>query len=150
MPLQSVFTSETWDLVAELEAQAQSATEASRIAIQSQIDTLEQYDECWISLFERGGDQQLAEFVRKIDEWLKEPIDWSQSEWFGNRTAQGGALEFFRDQPRELLEQLGVVVIEGEHPGSSYYAAELREDIDKANEVAAALKLPFRFKKDTS
>ena len=58
MPLQSVFAQETWDLVADFEAQAQSAS--------------------------------------------------------------------------ELLEQLGVFVIEGEHSGRSYYAADLRQDIDKA------------------
>ncbi len=49
-------------------------------------------------------------------------------------------------QSRELLDALGVLIVEGEHPGSSYYAAELRNDIEEANGVAQSLGLPFRFK----
>ena len=43
------------------------------------------------------------------------------------------------------LETLGVDVIEGEHPGSTYYAAELRGDIDEANRAAKKIGLPVRF-----
>jgi len=41
---------------------------------------------------------------------------------------------------------LGVDIIEGEHPGSSYYAAELRQDVDYANQVAKEMGLGFRFR----
>jgi hypothetical protein len=43
------------------------------------------------------------------------------------------------------LDALGVVIIEGEHPGSTYYAAELVRDIDDANRAAKAAGLPVRF-----
>jgi hypothetical protein len=49
---------------------------------------------------------------------------------------------------RDTRQALGVVIVEGEHPGSSYYAAELRNDIDSANETATELELPFRFKQE--
>ena len=34
------------------------------------------------------------------------------------------------------MDALGVQIIEGDHPGSSYYAAELRQGIDYANQIA--------------
>ena len=84
---------------------------------------------------------------RTEDKWLNGDIDWGQSEWFPLRAgSQGRAFGFFQDQPSELLNALGIVVIEGEHPGSSYYAAELRESIQHANESVERLGLPFRFK----
>ena len=39
-----------------------------------------------------------------------------------------------------------VEIIEGEHPGSSYYAAELRQDVDYANQVARGMGLEFGFR----
>jgi hypothetical protein len=45
------------------------------------------------------------------------------------------------------MDALGVQIIEGEHPGSTYYAAELRQDIDYANEVAREIGLECRFKR---
>jgi len=39
-----------------------------------------------------------------------------------------------------------VEIIEGEHPGSSYYAAELRQDVEYANQLARNIGLEFRFR----
>ena len=58
----------------------------------------------------------------------------------------GQAYGYFLQQDGEILQSLGVVVIEGEHPGSSYFAAELRISIDDANYAAAALDIPIRFR----
>jgi len=44
------------------------------------------------------------------------------------------------------LEELGIVIVEGCHPGSTYYAAELRNDVDNANITARKLGLNYRFK----
>jgi len=57
-------------------------------------------------------------------------------------------MKFFEIMPHKLLGALGVIIIEGEHPGSSYYAAELRGNIDAANAVAARRALPFRFARE--
>ncbi len=62
---------------------------------------------------------------------------------------QSAALAFFRQQPYEVLDALGVVIVEGEHPGSSYYAAELRGNIDDANRLAEKLGVPIRFSNAT-
>ena len=85
--------------------------------------------------------------VPEIEKWFGEPPDWGFEDDFlrESGTAQGAALEFFRDMAGDDLETLGVEVIEGEHPGSTYYAAELRGDIDEANRAAEAAGIPVRF-----
>jgi len=85
--------------------------------------------------------------VPEIEKWFGEPPDWRFEDDYlpESGTAQGAALEFFRDMAGDDLETLGVEVIEGEHPGSTYYAAELRGDIDEANHAAEAAGIPVRF-----
>lgn len=85
--------------------------------------------------------------VPEIEKWFGEPPDWSFEDDYlpESRTAQGAALKFFRDMAADELETLGVEVIEGEHPGSTYYAAELRGDIDEANRAAEAAGIAVRF-----
>ncbi len=124
-------------------------------ALQKKIAALkgfrDEYEEPWIDWIELEGKSGIAKFNELIDDWLSEPIDWMQSEWFPVRSGpQGMALGFFQDQPCDLLDTLGVVIVEGEHPGSTYYAAELRQDVDEANHKAEALGLPFRFRKEAA
>ena len=85
--------------------------------------------------------------VPEIEKWFGEPPNWSFEDGYlpESGTAQGAALEFFRDMVADDLETLGVDVVEGEHPGSTYYAAELRGDIDEANRAAEAAGIPVRF-----
>ena len=46
----------------------------------------------------------------------------------------------------DALDALGVVIVEGEHLVSTYYAAELRGSLKDANEFAQKLELPFSSK----
>lgn len=124
-------------------------------ALQEKIDALkgfrEEYEEPWQDWIELEGKEGLAKFKELVDDWLTDPIDWMQAEWIPVRSgAQGAAFGFFEGQPYELLKELGVVIVDGEHPGSSYVAAELRANIDDANEAAERLGLPFRFKKESA
>ena len=59
--------------------------------------------------------------VPKIDRWFGEGPDWSfELDYLPESgTAQGAALEFFRDMPAANLRVLGVRVVEGEQPGST-------------------------------
>ena len=50
----------------------------------------------------------------------------------------------FADKRKTLA--LGVQIVEGGHPGSSYYAAVLRQDVDYVNNIARSLGLKFRFR----
>jgi hypothetical protein len=105
-------------------------------------------DDGWLEWVEVEGRAGVARFRDEIEAWLQEPADYLQSEWFPLRHgAQGQAKAFFEGLAREVLVALRVVIIEGEHPGSTYYAAELRQSIDDANATAAELGLPFRFRR---
>ena len=44
-----------------------------------------------------------------------------------------------------MVTRLNIVVIEGDCPGSSYFAAELRMDLDEANVLAEEFDIPIRF-----
>lgn len=126
-----------------------------QLALQKKIETLkeyrDEYDEPWLYWIELEGKSGIAKFNELIEDWLTDPIDWRQSDHFPVRSGpQGVALGFFEDQSYALLDALGVVIVDGEHPGSTYYAAELRQNIDEANATAEKLGLPFRFKKEAA
>ncbi len=73
-------------------------------------------------------------------------MNWNATEyWPRDWSGQGAAMQFFESMDDEMLDALGVVIVEGEHPGPSYYAAELRQPMADANAMAEALDLPFRF-----
>ena len=74
-----------------------------------------------------------------IDEDLEDPA-------ITGRSRQARAMAFFNVTAAGVAQELGVEIVEGEHPGSSYFAAELRNDIDDANATAEQLGLPFRFR----
>jgi hypothetical protein len=57
-------------------------------------------------------------------------------------TAQGAAFEFFEDMDENLLNGLGVEIVYGDRPGSTYYAAELTGDIGNANQAAKKKRSP--------
>ena len=48
-------------------------------------------------------------------------------------------------EPSEVIELLGIELVEGEYPGSSYYAAELSIPAEQANAIAEQNNVPIRF-----
>lgn len=104
---------------------------------------LESEDDRWKAWVELKGQLELEGLVQK---WLNSPLDWSQSEWFPTEWGgQGVAFTYFSSMDREIREELGIEIIEGDRPGSTYFAAELHRSIAEANRAAARLGLPFRF-----
>jgi hypothetical protein len=99
----------------------------------------------WLSSLSQQDSE--SRVVPEIETWFDEPPDWNfeVDHLPRSSTAQGAALEFFQAMSLNDLETLGVDVVEGEHPGSSYYAAELRIDIAEANRAAEAADIPVRF-----
>lgn len=91
-------------------------------------------------------DEQAARLVAHVDEWLSdEPGEWDDEFMtLSGADGRGWALSYFRDE-FEFCEDLNIVIVEGDRPGSSYYAAELRMPIALANERARILGLPIRF-----
>jgi hypothetical protein len=104
-------------------------------------------DTGWRDWVAHEGDPGLAVFKERIEDWLADSIDWDEAEWFDSGwSGQSAALGFFSDLDAHVRKLLGVVIIEGEYPGSSYYAAELQGEIGPANAAAQALGLAFRFR----
>lgn len=103
----------------------------------------------WREWIQIEGLEGLPRFRAEIEEWLAEPVDWMLMEfWPTGWSSQGRALQFFRSMDANLVDDLGVVIVEGDHPGSTYFAAELHGSIDDANQTAQRLNLPFRFRQE--
>lgn len=99
----------------------------------------------------QAGPDEMRRYVALIREWLDEPIDSQVLADFPRLWgSQGHTLSFFEGLDRDITRNLGVVIVEGDQPGSSYFAAELRNSVDDANRVAAELQMPFRFRKDSA
>lgn len=119
-------------------------TRARRKALQGLVKALADEDDGWQAWI---AAEPLHEHVQVIQSWLADPIEWHDMEHFPRDWGpQGRALAFFESLPFATQQALGVEIIEGDHPGSTYFAAELRQDIESANREAANLGLPFRFR----
>lgn len=62
-------------------------------------------------------------------------------------SGQIAAMRWFEELPPAQRRELGVRVVDGEMPGSSYCAAELRVELDAANTTAERLALACRFRR---
>ena len=83
--------------------------------------------------------------VPHVAKWLREPWGpWEEDDAM-RRSGQEAALRYFDEMGYAARQTLGVVCIEGECPGSTYFAAELRRPIKEANKAAKAAGLPVRF-----
>lgn len=103
-----------------------------------------QEDWCdWID----SDENALAWLIEFINAWLEQSVDFGNSEFFQCTSSDGYALRYFERLGVETLDQLGVYIIESEHPASSYSAAVLREDIDYANQIAREKGLEFRLQR---
>ena len=102
----------------------------------------------WLSNVDQNDfDKRIAP---EIKEWFASEPNWAnESEYVQEQSSsQGAAYLYFRDLEFGTLKRLGVSVIEGEFPGSSYCAAELRGTIDEANTQAHELNLDIVFEKN--
>lgn len=80
-----------------------------------------------------------------VKAWLDDDIDWDSCEVPMYAGSQGQALEFFDSLQVAALQDLGVKLVYGDRPGSTYFAAELEGDPDAATLVAIRLGLNIRF-----
>ena len=108
-------------------------------------------DEGWKAWLRSASPEQLDDFKAPIEDWLDQDIDWLYDDWFDRGwSPQDAAKSFFESEDQDVLDALDVVIVEGDHPGSSYYAAELLQDLATANEVAERLNLGYRFRAKSS
>jgi hypothetical protein len=86
--------------------------------------------------------------VMSVTDWLYAEPNWiTEYEYFDSwADSQRAALNFFRDIDLESLAGINVVIVEGEHLGSTYYAAELVIHPDEANAIALHEGILLRFR----
>ena len=102
----------------------------------------------WEDWLENCSPEERVELDHALNDCLAESPDWSGYEGellYTGATAQGGAYHYFLQRDVDELEALGIVIIEGEHPGSSYLAAELRLPVEEANTIAEENGWTIRF-----
>ena len=112
------------------------------------LTVLQNEDFGWKEWIRFEGENGLNWFRTFIDEtWLQQKINWRDVDYFPKHySGVAVAKQYFEGLDDKTLDALGVEIIEGEHPSSSYYAAELRQDVDYANQVAREMGLEFRFR----
>ncbi len=98
------------------------------------------------------GNLEQTEFesvVQEIEGWLAAEPDWTfEYDYFDEwATGQRAALNFFRNLDLDSISGINIDIIEGEHSGSTYYAAELAMDFDEANVIAERKGIPLRFRR---
>lgn len=94
---------------------------------------------------DRGAGPSMVESI--LDDWLSEEPDPCQEgdDYYTTGNAQGAAYDRFLSEDSDLMDTLGIVVIEGCCPGSNYYAAELHTPVEEANRIAAEHGWAIRF-----
>ena len=145
MELQRRAESRCEDLAAEL---GQLRVGSPRHAhIEQLLEDLSDPDMGWAEWIRLEGKAGIDGVWGVVQEWLAQPVDWGQADYFpADWHGTGRAYQFFRQMDQDALDALGVVIVEGCHPGSDYFAAELRGEIEDANAAAERLGLPFRFR----
>ena len=107
----------------------------------------ERVEDEWLEWCQQASGTDCTNIHWIIDDWLSEAPDPCQ-EWeryYKTGDAQGAAYDHFLREDPELMDALGIVVIEGDCPGSSYYAAELHIEVEAANRIAAERSWTIRF-----
>ena len=114
----------------------------------------DQHTSCDIFSYEESldclSDEHFAELAQYMKDWADAEPDYCNDEWMSFEvvdTSQDYALRFFKDGSGSGWKtDLGVVIVEGSHPGSSYCAAELTVPVEEANRRAIELGIPVRFR----
>lgn len=151
--VQSIYTKVRNEIQANLDSVGESAGRfKKRISVlkarlQEMPEEPEEGVEDWLlSLTDNEFGEQI---VAEIEKWFVSSPKWilEVDHLPRDGTAQGAALKFFQNMDGDTLDALGVTIVEGEHPGSTYYAAELMGDVDAANNAAMMFDMSVKFKK---
>lgn len=110
------------------------------------FDDEEDKPEDWQAWLIAADDATVDRLINAVNDWINSTpneLDYERANLMGY-TGRGNALRYFRDD-FEFCDDFDIVVVEGDCPGSSYFAAELRMDLDEANARARELDIPIRF-----
>ena len=97
----------------------------------------------WLLAQDAEAHQRL---LTEASEWVEgrpSDYDYDDTNWESN-LGQGYAMNYFQNE-FEFCHEFKISIIEGECPGSSYYAAELGMSVEEANALTEKLGIPIRF-----
>jgi len=140
----------TYDLLDRIQAM-QDAIYTYACDITEDAEALEEWDTAMAADFvDTLPDDKRADLTRYLQRWFEEAPHFEERD--SNdivRPTDGRQLAFrlFRDLDPEILDALEVYVVEGDSPGSAYYAAEMHGDVDEANRIARELEMPWNFRR---
>jgi len=138
------------EAVEAIDALAEDGDEAAIVAAALRTQ-LERYPEDpdaaarqWLSDM---PEEEFATLRQTVGAWLAAGPAWDYEEdYFPNPVnGRGAALRLLEAEDGCLLEALGIVLVYGDRPGSSYYAAELQTPIGEANRIAVKIGSDYRF-----
>ena len=114
-------------------------------------DALEDWDADLAAEFiEDLPEDRRADLTRQLQRWFEEIPDLEEQDSNDIVRPMDGrqmAFRLFWDFDPEILDALEIYVVEGDSPGSTYYAAELKAEIGEANRTAEKLGVPWRFRR---
>jgi hypothetical protein len=149
--VQSIYSEVRDEIESTLDdAQSNASANQPRIAaLKKRLANLPEEPEDGVAdwLLSLTTDEFESRVTSAIERWFDDEPNWGFEEDYlpSGWSAQGVALNYFRSMDEKLLDLLGVVIVEGDHPGSTYYAAELKTDIADANALAVKYQLDIRF-----
>ena len=101
----------------------------------------------WVTWLKESPDESHELIYAEVEKYLDEAPDFNDDDYLPDTAnAQGTAYQFFHSEDWDLLDQLGIVIVDGEHLGSSYFAAALTIPVAEANQRAKVLGVAYRFK----
>ena len=93
---------------------------------------------------------QFLKTVESINRWGAEVPEWDEYEdVLVPLNGQDMAYNMFRGCYSVMAGELGVYIVEGDHPFSTYFAAELSITVAEANQKAVAADINIRFKPES-
>ena len=143
-----------WSNREELAEVIRSNWHLESIAEDVVVDCAEESDDTgetpeWEEWLAKAPEDDVNWLESRIRKWLDDKPDvGAEYEWLppmNTLTPESRAYSFFKLQDDELLDALGIVFVEGDHPGSTYFGAEFHGDIDEANRIAESEGIPIRF-----
>ena len=107
----------------------------------------ERVEEEWPNWIATATGDDRSAIDEEIEQWLDAAPDWCNEcdELYKTGNAQGAAYDHFLSERVEVMEALSIVIIEGDCPGSSYFAAELHIPAEEANQIAESRGWKIRF-----
>lgn len=146
--LQALYNDHRSALVARM---ANSSKPAESRQFERQLSRMPGDLDCgWIAWMEAEPKEAKEVYADAIAAYLEElPDICNDHDWLPDESTDRGAAYryFLQEEGSVLLDRLGVVLVEREHPGSSYFAAELRVPVEEANAAAEIAGIPICFRK---